>query len=265
MNLMWMKKVLGMVALGCVLLLSACSGGIDHLKDPFCELCARGTVDEVRDELVSGADVNARNGGARNVTALMAAAYSNSRPEVVKTLLASGADVNARDKNGWTALTWAIKRVRPNVKMIKTLLEGGADVNAKDNDGATPLMITMKIQGSLIQPVEVMKALLEGGADVNAKDNNGKTVLMEAAYWAAYWNNPEVIEILLEAGADINAKDKYGLTAEDWANSGAEKRREQQELQATLQEFTGQMNELNEQIRQQNQLRHQKKMMKYMQ
>ncbi|MGA2141981.1 MAG: serine hydrolase [Brevinematales bacterium] len=66
-------------------------------------------------------------------TALMSAANADT----VKALIAAGADVNAVDKDGWTALMFAVKEGRTDE--IKELIAAGADVKAKDKFGRTAL------------------------------------------------------------------------------------------------------------------------------
>lgn len=90
---------------GLAVLLSFAVSGCTKQDDVFLELCEKGTADEVRRALASGANVHARDakfGG----TALMWAA-GNSNPEVVKVLLAGGADVRAVDKWGNDAILYA--------------------------------------------------------------------------------------------------------------------------------------------------------------
>ena len=60
-----------------------------------------------------GADVNAKadrgSGYGDGRTALMSAARGNA-VDAAKLLIASGANINAKDKNGKTALTYAVER-----------------------------------------------------------------------------------------------------------------------------------------------------------
>ncbi len=79
-----LMALLGFAVLGCA-----------KQNDVFLDLCKKGTADEVRRALASGANVNARD--KDGVTALMCAARGNANPDVVKVLLEGGANVHARD------------------------------------------------------------------------------------------------------------------------------------------------------------------------
>ena len=57
--------------------------------------------------------------------------------EKVKQLIVQGADVNAKDVSGKTALLWAAWY--GHTEVVKLLIQAGADVNAKDDEGRTAL------------------------------------------------------------------------------------------------------------------------------
>merc|ERR1719359_2808241 len=58
--------------------------------------------------------------------------------EEVRDLLESGVDVNAKDKHGWTSLHYASRA--GNINIMKILLNKGADAHAKTyTEGVTPL------------------------------------------------------------------------------------------------------------------------------
>lgn len=60
-------------------------------------------------------------------------------PSLFITLYSQGGDVNAKDRDGNTALHWAI--LHKCKETIPMLLSAGADINAANNDGETPLRI----------------------------------------------------------------------------------------------------------------------------
>ncbi len=154
--------------------------------DAFITLCKKGTADEVRKALASGANANASRAGG--VTALMFAAVSNPNPEVVKVLLGRKANIRARDKNGRTVLMFAAAKNSP--KVVKILLAARSDVNARDNEGMTALMYAVRYN---LNP-EVVKVLLENGADVRAVDKDGHDALWYTGYSGR--DREEIIQIL---------------------------------------------------------------------
>jgi hypothetical protein len=128
-------------------------------------------------------------------------AARDGETDTVRKLLEAGADVHAKDASGLTALMWAFRRRRYDIRGM--LLDAGADVNAKDVSGLTTLMWAVQSGEAVL-----VHTLLQAGADVNAKDNNGGTALMKAAWQG----NTYIVRALLEAGADVNAKDDDGWT-----------------------------------------------------
>ena len=119
-----------------------------------------GNVNEVKDLIEAGANVNIKN--EFGTTILMEATTYDYR-EIVKMLLRAGADVNVKDVFGNTALIYAA--YIGHTEIVKMLLEGGADVNAKDRDGNTALMKAAEEKNT-----EIVKMLLEDGAEVDPDD-----------------------------------------------------------------------------------------------
>ncbi len=85
----------------------------------------RGFLEQVKDLLDEGANVNAGDSIFKQ-TALMKAA-SNGYLKVVELLLDRGADINAKDQQSTTALMYAASDGR--LEVVKLLLERGADAN----------------------------------------------------------------------------------------------------------------------------------------
>ncbi len=77
-----------------------------------------------------------------NQTPLMRAAAAGNDWEI-RRLLKNGADINARDKDGWSALMYAI-RYQNNFSIVKLLADNGAHLRVRNSANNTPLMIAAK-------------------------------------------------------------------------------------------------------------------------
>lgn len=101
-----------------------------------------GKVEDVRELIKKGADVNAGGPATDQVpagcTALMLAAARNQQ-DVVRLLLSSGANPNQADEGGGTALIYA--SWKGHLDIVRILLEAGADVNATTRDGRTSIIV----------------------------------------------------------------------------------------------------------------------------
>ncbi|HWN66011.1 MAG TPA: ankyrin repeat domain-containing protein [Haliangium sp.] len=125
-------------------------------------------------------------------TPLLVACMEN-QPDAAKALLAAGASVEVRDRNGNTALHWAVFGSRPkevhvymelggehdtyfvpqtSAPILEMLLARRAPVDATDNEGRTPLH-----QAVLFEASSAVDALLTAGASRTARDREGKTPL----------------------------------------------------------------------------------------
>jgi ankyrin repeat protein len=153
----------------------------------------RGDKAAVRALIAKKADVNApQKDGA---TALHWAVYRGDS-ELVGLLVRAGANPKAANRVGSTPL-W-LASINGDAKTIAALLEAGADANEKLPLGRTPLMIAARTGN-----VDAIRTLLDNGADVNAKETQrGTTALM----WAADESHPAAVKLLIERGADIKAK-----------------------------------------------------------
>ena len=105
------------------------------MTEQFIDLCADGSVEEVKEAIAQGINLNRPNAFQ---TPLMATT-TDAKFGVAKAklLLAAGAKVNGRNGDHMTPLQVAASR--DNVPMVKFLLEKGAEVNAVDSYGRTAL------------------------------------------------------------------------------------------------------------------------------
>ena len=162
------------------LLREAGAGIDDRDKDdrtPLMWLAERNTKPRAIEVLVeAGADVNAVT--RRGVSVLGYATF-NPNPEVVKVLLLAGASADHRTKRAkMTPLNWAAKD-GPSAETVRLLILAGANINAKDRDGRTALMWAVS-QNRSAACLEIVKALLKAGAKINERDRWGGTALMWA-------------------------------------------------------------------------------------
>jgi ankyrin repeat protein len=172
-----------------------------------------GTIEEVRNIIESGADVNRAD---RNGMIPVHHAALAEDPEILETLIRAGGSVNKTDEHGNTPLHTlfaeqsSLDDVNKKAERARLLLAHGANVNAVNLYGDTPL--TMAVNSFVCRP-EWVQALLAGKSNINAVNSEGKTALIAAAGSVSY---PDIITLLLKAGADAKIEDNTGRTALDW-------------------------------------------------
>ncbi|HEY44850.1 MAG TPA: hypothetical protein G4O11_12795 [Anaerolineae bacterium] len=160
-----------------------------------------GNLQNARNAIAQGADVNARDASLMRCTPLRwASIYGHLG--VARLLVQKGADVNARDlRKGVAPLRCAVE----HPAVVKLLVENGAEVDATDNDGWTALLHACA-EGYL----ESAKILIEHGANVNHANRTSRyTPLMAAANYGQLG----VAKLLLENGAEVNATNIEGHSA----------------------------------------------------
>lgn len=163
-------------------------------------LAARdGKVEEVRDLLQGGAEVNRSNDNGG--TPIMYAALGGSL-EIVKLFIANGAEVNAVAKNGWSALM--ISAAKGYAEITKELLDNEADPNLQDVYFWSPLM------RAVYEDREKIVALLlaDPKTNPNHRGENG----VSALHIATVQGYTHLVELLLDGGADKTIKDHAGRT-----------------------------------------------------
>lgn len=112
---------------------------------------------------------------------------------------------------------WAGQGDCSAVDFFYVLLDSGADIHLQDRDGETALHYAVCLPG-----YDMTDALLSAGADANARDTNGRTPLMHAMNYCGVISHVDDdqmknLHYLLEYGADVEAQDNYGLSVMDYA------------------------------------------------
>ena len=182
---------------------------LNDLNEKLLESAIRGNLEEMKECLKNGADVNYQE-SIEGRTALIYACRNNENREyqtkMIQTLIEHGADVNQCDKYK-TPLLYATIEDKVNFEAIKLLVENGADVNKELQVGTTALSWCVMTKSN--EKLELMKYLISKGADINHKDDFGETPLIIATKY----NNIQAIKTLIANGADLNLKDNNGKTA----------------------------------------------------
>lgn len=176
-------------------------------------------------------------------TLLMKAAQEGNDWKVSR-LIKAGADINAKDKDGWTALMYAV-RYQEGIQCVNLLIDAGADVKTKNMFDSSALSIA----SSFNKNPEVLKKLLSfyQSADKEViksltlllSDNHdseyvqiskineflklsvplnsfyeGKTPLM---YACLYGTSTKLIQLLLDHNSIPTLRSSEGYTAYDYA------------------------------------------------
>ncbi len=138
----------------------------------------------------------------------LADAAMKQNRETVKLLLQQKVDVNAPQRDGTTALHWAVRY--DDLELVDVLIGAGARVSSATREGVTPMQLAA-LNGSGV----MIERLIKAGANPNAPlTPGGDTALM----MASRTGKPDAITVLLDSGANVNAKETWGgTTALMWA------------------------------------------------
>ncbi len=186
------------LAAAVLLLLAACGGSDEPDPELNAQLLAAARanrVDEARELIERGADVNVKDGTEQSAY-LYATSEVGPDPALLELMLANGADVNAKDSYNGTGLIRAAHR--GYAEIVQRLLEAGIEVDHVNRLGWTALLEAVILGDGGDAHVETVRVLVEGGADAEIADREGVTPLVHAER-SGY---EEIAAILTAAGAD---------------------------------------------------------------
>jgi uncharacterized protein len=210
------------------------------LLTPLMFAAREGDLESAKMLVAAGADINARDGDAKDALAL---AIFNGGYDVASFLIDNHANVNQPDSQRFTPLFWAVDRrnmeTAPNfpwvvttdpLPLIKKLLDAGADANfvvnntprARMREGVPRIVFaTALMRAAFAGDVELVKLLLAYGADPKIVSKDQETVLMAACGtgFIPGYNKTRTpaerlatVKLLISLGQDVNAADDYGIT-----------------------------------------------------
>ena len=158
-------------------------------------------------------------------TPLMFAAYTGNLDRCAM-LLRHGARINTKDKEGWSALVYAIRGFQ--TETVQFLCSRGADITDSllhasfDSEPAIAHLlcsqgalgcdsngINLLMEYSRKGDSDMVVKLIRDGADLTPVSQGGITVLMHAVLGG----HIDVVRLLLKAGASVNRQDNFGGTA----------------------------------------------------
>lgn len=210
------------------------------LENALVDAVGKGNLNEVKELIAQGADINYRDSEGRFIL-FNGLAETREHYIVVNYILSQGIFINFDETDGRLLLYWASKH--GYIDLVKEMVQNGAGINGVIRfKRKSPLHIAAQ-NGRL----EVVEFLVENGAEVNQLCLHGKTPLHYAAedgrtftvrylcslpdcnvnirdkdgwtpiYYAAEKGYFNVVKSLMENGADITTRDEFGKTPKDIA------------------------------------------------
>lgn len=173
-----------------------------------------GNLDDVRQNLLKGVDVNCRNPKDK-YKGLLHYAASCKNLEIMEMLRPFNPDINLGDETGMSPLFYAIET--NDLNCVQKIIDMGADVNHQDDVTSTPIY-----WGVYVASLDILKLLKKAGSKMHVENRLNRTPLLKAAFM----NKTDVVRWLLESEeivACINTQDDRGRTALHcacWGSSG---------------------------------------------
>ena len=162
-------------------------------------------IGDIKAHLAEGDDINFQDKDG-DTALINSALFGNV--ENVKYLLDHGAKLEIRDNNGDNAFLSLFIFNNANDKEIFDLfMAKGVDVNQKNKDGETALSYALSNGFD-----KHTRMLLEKGAKLDLHDNDGGSVLSNLCLCFKFEKSKKVVDVLVEKGVDLNIKDEDGDT-----------------------------------------------------
>lgn len=186
------------------------------------------STDGLFEAMITSSNINSVD--SEGNTPLLIALQKNASLEKIKYLIDLGTNVNARNREGNSALYYAVLNDNREIGMM--LLAQNANIFSANNKDISPLKLALTTSSNewLINSNTIIKTdgsgntalhyaadwklskasawLIQKGAAVNARNANGQTPLFNAAKS----NAVNTITVLVNKGADINSRDTLGST-----------------------------------------------------
>ena len=170
----------------------------------FFQSCLTGNVENIKQALYQGADIQAKDIVNQQSTGLFLTSCQNHLDATLFLLTEGAATVNVKNSFGQTPLMAAISN--KNYSLVEVLIKQGANINALDNQNRSPLMYAIKSEN-----IEICKSIIDHGAQLNIADDYSMTPLAYAARQASF----TIFKKLINAGSDIHfyPNEKYSPLA----------------------------------------------------
>jgi ankyrin repeat protein len=160
---------------------------------PLLKAAAAGHYRDVAALIQQGADVNAKDRDGKSAL-MYAIGYHDW--DIARALIQAGADTTVAAKDGKSILFAAIEE--KNTELALLLIDNSRAKNLSGTAGLSPLLPAVASSN-----VKVIEALLRAGVDPNVAGGEGKTPL----HLAAEKGQAPIVTILIQAGAAIEAVD----------------------------------------------------------
>jgi ankyrin repeat protein len=158
-----------------------------------------GNIEAVKQQLASGANINAKN--IEGETPLLLASYNGSK-DIIELLINKGADLNVRGFTGSTPLH-SVSLNKGSEKLWEAL----------DDETKSNMDFGRERKRTDDEDAEIAQKLISSGANKNAVDNTKNTPLHSAIFDQHF----KIVEVLIKNRVKVNETNNFGRTPLDLA------------------------------------------------